>query len=71
MDKIELNNFIIGILQDFIELESMLKVLKDSAYSKNSEIEMSDIGNTLEVIVAKTSNTKISLNKYIGTVYNS
>lgn len=71
MDKIDLNDFIIEILQDFIELESMLKVLKDSAYSERCEIEMSDIGNTLEVIVAKTSNTKFSLNKYIDTVYNN
>lgn len=70
MKNLELNDFIIEILQDFIELESMLKVLKDSAYSKNSEIEMSDIGNTFEVIVAKTSNTKLSLNKYIDIAFD-
>jgi hypothetical protein len=70
MNDLELNDFIIEILQDVIELESMLKVLKDSACSERSEITMTDIGNTLEVIVAKISNTNISLNKYINITFN-
>lgn len=70
MNQTELNDFIIEILQDIIELESMLKVLKDSACSERNEIEMVDIGNTLEVIVAKISNARISLNKYINTTFN-
>lgn len=69
MNQIELNDFIIEIFQDLKELESMLKVLKDSAYSEKNEIEMIDIGNTLEIIVAKISNARISLNKYIDTAF--
>ena len=30
-NNVDLNDFVIDILQDFIELESMLKVLRDSA----------------------------------------
>jgi len=71
MNNIELNDFAIEILQDFIELDSMLKVLKDDVCSKSNEIEMFDIGNTLEITVAKISNTKISLNKYIDTAFNN
>lgn len=71
MDNVDLNDFIIEILQDIIELESMLKVLRDSVFNENNEITMFDIGNTLEVIITKISNTKHSLNKYIDTVYNS
>lgn len=69
MDNIELNDYIIEILQDLIELESMLKVLKDSAYNERCEITMIDIGNSLEIIVAKISNTKISLNKFIDIAF--
>lgn len=71
MDNIDLNDFIIEISQDIIELESMLKVLKDSVFNENNEITMFDIGNTLEIIIAKISNTKYSLNKYIDTTYNN
>ena len=53
------------IFQDFKEIESMMKVLKDSAYNDNHESTMVDIGNTLEIIIAKMTNTKNSLNKYI------
>lgn len=70
MDNIELNDYIIEILQDLIELESMLKVIKDSAYNDRCEITMIDIGNSLEIIVAKISNTKISLNKFIDIAFN-
>lgn len=70
MNNIELNDFIIEIMQDFIELESMLKVLKDSAYNERCEITMLDIANSLEVIVAKTSNTKMALNKFIDAAFN-
>lgn len=70
MDTIDLNDFITEILQDFIEIESMLKVLRDSAYNKNNDITMLDIGNTLEIIVAKISNTNSSLDKYIDVAFS-
>lgn len=69
MNTIELNDFIVEIFQDLKELESMLKVLKDSACSERNEIEMVDVGNTLEVVVAKISNAKNSLDKYINTAF--
>lgn len=69
MNDIELNDFIIEILQDIIELESSLKVLKDATYSKSNEISMIDVSNNLEIIIAKIYNTKISLDKYIDTVF--
>lgn len=69
MDKIDLNDFVISILQDFTEIESMLKVLRGSAFNENNEITMLDIGNTLEVIIAKMSNTKYSLDKYIDVAF--
>lgn len=69
MNKIDLNDFIINILQDFIKIESMLKVLRDSTFNENNEITMLDIGNTLEVIIAKMSNTKHSLDKYIDVAF--
>lgn len=70
MNKIDLNDFIINILQDFIKIESMLKVLRDSTFNENNEITMLDIGNTLEITIAKMSNTKHSLDKYVDTAYN-
>lgn len=69
MDKLDLNDFMIEILQDFIEFESMLKVLKNSVFNDNSEITMIDIGNALEIIIAKISNTKHSLDKYIDIAF--
>ena len=64
--KTNLNDFIIEILQDFNEIQSITRVLKDSVYN---EITMIDIGNTLELIISKISNTKYSLNKYIDQTF--
>lgn len=69
MDNIDLNDFIAEILQDLKEIESVMKVLKDSTYNHNNESTMIDIGNTLEIIIAKISNTKISLDKYIDIAF--
>lgn len=69
MTNIELNDLIDKILRDVTELESMLQVLKDASFSTSQEISMEDVGNTLEVMVDKTYNTRISLNKYINTVF--
>lgn len=66
MDEIDLNDFIIDILQDFKEIESLLKILRDSAYNDNHESNLVDFGNALELIIAKFSNTKNSLDKYIN-----
>lgn len=69
MNKSDLNDFVIDIFQDFNEIESMIKVLKGSVNNENSEILMADIGNTLEVIISKMTNTKISLDKYINIIF--
>lgn len=69
MQNIDLNDFIIDILQDFIEELSLIKVLRDSVYRENNEITMVDVGNTLEILISKMSNTKISLNKYIDNAF--
>lgn len=69
MDKIDLNDFIVEISQDISEIQSSLKIMKSSAYNENSDIEMADIENILEIIIAKLSNTKISLDKYIEIVF--
>jgi hypothetical protein len=47
----------------------MLQVLKDASFSKSQEISMENVGNTLEVMVDKAYHTKLSLNKYINTVF--
>lgn len=69
MTDIELNDIIDKVLRDVTELESMLQVLKDASFSKSQEISMEDVGNTLEVMVDKAYNTRISLKKYINTVF--
>lgn len=69
MPELELNDLINEILLNLTELESMLQVLKDASFSKSQEISMEDVGNTLEVMVDKACNTKISLNKYIATAF--
>ncbi len=69
MDKIELNDHINKVLLEFIELESMMQVLKEASFSKSHEISMEDVGNTLEVMVDKAYNAKTSLNKYINAVF--
>jgi hypothetical protein len=68
MQNIDLNDFIMDILQDIIEVQSVMEVLKDSAHNENNGIIMTDVGNTLEILIAKMSNTKHSLNKYIEIV---
>jgi hypothetical protein len=70
MQKIDLNDYIMDILQDIIEIESIMKVLKDSANNENNEIEMIDVGNTLEIMITKMSNVKYSLNKYINLSFS-
>ena len=69
MDKLDLNDFIMEIFQDLKEIESIMKVLKDSAYNNNNESTMTDTGNALEIIIAKMSNTTISLDKYINIAF--
>ncbi len=69
MQNTDLNDFIVDIFQDMCEVQSILKVLKDSALNENSEIIMSDIGNTLEILIAKISNIKWSLDKYIDITF--
>ena len=70
MENIDMNDFIMDIFQDFVEIESMMKVLKDSAFNENNESTMTDLGNTLEIVIAKMSNTKNSLNKFIKDVFD-
>ncbi len=70
MQNIELNDFIVDIFQDICETESMMKILRESVYSENGAVTMSDIGNTLEVVVAKISNIKYSLDKYIDIAFD-
>ena len=69
MSKKNLNDFIIDIYQDFCEVESLLKIIKDATNSQNIEANMSDIGNSIEIIITKISNTKYSLNKYIDSAF--
>lgn len=69
MQNVELNDFIVDIFQDICETESMMKILRESAYAENGAVTMSDIGNTLEVVVAKISNIKFSLDKYIDVAF--
>ncbi len=70
MQNVELNDFIVDIFQDICETESMIKILRESVYSENGAVTMSDIGNTLEVVVAKISNIKYSLDKYIDIAFD-
>lgn len=69
MDDVELNDFITGVSQDFCDIQSMIKILKDAVCNQNLESTMIDIENTLEIIIAKMVNTKYSLDKYIDTVF--
>ena len=59
----ETEDFIVNIIQDVDEINSILKVLKDSVNNENCEIEIYDIANSLEIIISKVYNTKIALNK--------
>jgi len=69
MQNKNLNDFVIDILQDFDEIQSTMKILKGSINNDNNEISMTDIKNTLEILIAKMSNTKNSLNKYIDVTF--
>lgn len=69
MNKKAQNDYIIDILQDFCEIESLTKILKDSVNNENKLFSMSDIENTLEILITKITNTKISLNKYIDNSF--
>ncbi|MDD3437491.1 MAG: hypothetical protein PHC64_10105 [Candidatus Gastranaerophilales bacterium] len=69
MDTKNLNDTIIEIFQDLNEIQSMIKVLKESIQSKNNEIFLKDIDNVLEILMPKTQNSCISLNKYIDIVF--
>ena len=66
MENIHKSDFIVEIFQDFGEIESMAKVLKDSVLSENNECTITDIGNVLEILLAKISNTKKSLDMFIN-----
>lgn len=70
MQNVELNDFIVDIFQDICETESMIKILRESIYSENGAVTMSDIGNTLEIVVAKIANIKYSLDKYIDIAFD-
>ncbi|MDD3436476.1 MAG: hypothetical protein PHC64_04910 [Candidatus Gastranaerophilales bacterium] len=67
MEK-EIDDFLVDIIQNFNEIYSILRVLKDSLNNENSEIIFNDIENTLEIIISKVYNTRISLDKYVEMV---
>lgn len=69
MDKKVQNDYIADIFQDFCEIESLTKILKDSVNNENKLFSMSDIENTLEILITKMTNTRISLNKYINNSF--
>lgn len=64
----ELNDFVVDIVQDFNELNSILKILKDSVNNENKEITIEDISNSLEIIISKAYSTKLSLEKCLELV---
>lgn len=70
MKNVELNDSIVDIFQDICETESMIKILRESLCSENRAVTMSDIGNTLEIVVAKISNIRYSLDKYIDIAFS-
>lgn len=70
MENKEQYDFVMDVFQDFIEIESMTKILKDSVSNENNECSMSDIGNVLEILNAKIANTKNSLNKFINDYFS-
>jgi len=53
MKNVELNDYIIDVFQDICETESMIKILRESVYAENGAVTMPDIGNTLEIAIAK------------------
>jgi len=70
MQNVELNDFIVDIFQYICETESMIKILRESVYAENGAVTMPDIGNTLEIVVAKIANIKYSLDKYIDVAFD-
>lgn len=69
MNKKAQNDYIADVFQDFCEIESLTKILKDSVNNENKLFLMSDIENTLEILITKMTNTRISLHKYINNSY--
>lgn len=69
MQETKLNDFISDIFQDISETESIMKVLRESLYAENDVVTMYDVGNTLEIVIAKISNIKYSLDKYIDIAF--
>ena len=69
MKNVELNDYIVDTFQDICETESIVKILKESIYSQNDAVTLIDIENTLEIVVAKISNIKYSLDKYIDIAF--
>lgn len=69
MDSRQLNDSIIEIFQDLNEIQSMIKVLKESINNENNDISVADIDNVLEILAAKTKNASISLTKYIDSAF--
>jgi len=70
MFKENLNDFLVGIIQDLKEAESTMKVLKDSA-NNNSNIEMNDVANTLELIIAKINSAKYLLERHLDEEFGN
>lgn len=70
MNKTNENDYIIDIFQEFCEIESLTKILKNSINNENKLFTESDIENTLEILITKMTNTKISLNKYIDNSFS-
>jgi hypothetical protein len=60
----ETNDFLVDIIQDFNEIQSILKVLKDSLNNENNEIVFKDVANSLEIVISKMHNTNLSLDKF-------
>ena len=69
MQNINSNDFIVDILQDICETQSIITIMREAVYNENSSIQNLDIGNTLEIIISKMSNIKYALNKYIDTYF--
>lgn len=70
MTEENLNDFLVGIIQDLKEAESTMKVLKDSANS-NGNIEMNDVANTLELIIAKINSAKSLLERHVDEKFSA
>lgn len=66
MNEKHLNDFFVEIWQNYLEVESSLKILKNAIQNENSDFSISDIANNLEIIITLLSNTTISLDKFIN-----